>query len=129
MTTDMIMLVAMAIFSVVWPTVYLIGRTQSPGGMQWALGNRDTPLETPAWAGRAVRAHLNLIENLAPFAILVLVAQLAGKANATTALAATVFFWARVAHAFVYTMGIVGLRTALFFVGVAAELVILMQLF
>jgi len=40
-------------------------------------------------AGRA-RAH-NMLENLALFASLVLVAQVAGKANATTALGAELF--------------------------------------
>jgi len=48
---------------------------QMPGGMQWALGNRDEPLAVPAWTARAVRAHANLIENLAPFTILVLEAE------------------------------------------------------
>jgi uncharacterized MAPEG superfamily protein len=129
MTTDLYMLVATCLLALLMPSVYLVGRVQSPGGMQWALGNRDTRLETPAWADRAVRAHANLIENLAPFAVLVLVAHVAGKANAATALGATLFFLGRIAHFAVYTAGIVGLRTAVFFVGVAGELLILFQLF
>ena len=80
-------------------------------------------------AERAQRAHANLVENLAAFAILVLVAQVAGKANGMTALGAIIFFLARVAHAAVYTAGIVGLRTGVFFAGVAGEVLILIQLF
>ena len=75
------------------------------------------------------RAHANLTENLAPFAILVLVAHVAGKANATTALGAQLFFWGRVAHVLVYTAGIIYLRTAVFALAAIGELMILLQLF
>ena len=78
---------------------------------------------------RAERAHHNLVENLAPFAILVLVAHVAGKANATTALGATLFFWGRVGHAAAYIAGIIYLRTAVFFIATIGELLILSQLF
>ena len=43
--------------------------------------------DLPDWAQRGHRAHMNMIENLAPFAALVLAASLAGAANETTALA------------------------------------------
>jgi uncharacterized MAPEG superfamily protein len=128
MTTDLWMLVASALLCLLVPGIYLVGRVQTPGGMAWGLGNRDTPLAVPAWARRAERAHANLIENLAPFAILVLVAHVAGKANAVTALGAVIFFLGRVAHVIVYTAGIVGVRTAVFFVATAGELLILAQL-
>jgi uncharacterized MAPEG superfamily protein len=128
MTTDLQMLVWTALLSVSMPVVYLVGRASAPGGLAWAFGNRDQPLEAAPWAGRAVRAHQNLVENLAPFAILVLVAHVTGLANATTALGATIFFWGRVLHAVVYAAGILYLRTAVFFVGVLGELLILIQL-
>jgi uncharacterized MAPEG superfamily protein len=128
MTTDLWMLVWTGLLCLLLPTVYLVGRSSVPGGLGWGFGNRDTPLEVAPWAGRAIRAHLNLVENLAPFAILVLVAHVAGKANATTAQGATLFFWGRVAHAAVYVAGIPYLRTAAFFVGTIGELMILAQL-
>ena len=129
MTTDLTMLVATAVLCLLNPMIYLIGEMQMPGGLEWGLGNRAEALKLPEWAARAKRAHLNLVENLAPFAILVLVAHVSGKANGMTALGAQIFFWARVAHVGVYTAGIVGLRTAVFFVGTAGELLILIQLF
>ena len=129
MTTDLLMLVWTALLCLLIPTIYLTGEMITPGGMEWGLGNRDVPLELPPWAARAKRAHANLVENLAPFAILVLVAHVAGKANGMTALGAVIFFWARVAHLGVYTAGIVGLRTLVFFAGVAGEILILIQLF
>ena len=128
MTTDLTMLVATAVLCLLIPTLYVVGRAQTPGGMAWALGNRSGPLDLPEWAARAQRAHANLVENLAAFAILVLVAQVSGKANAWTALGAQIFFWARVAHVAVYTAGITGVRTVVFFIGTAGELLILIQL-
>lgn len=125
MTTDLAMLVWTALLCLVLPAVYLVGRVGTPGGLAWGLGNRDTPFEAPPWTGRALRAHANLVENLAPFAILVLVAHLTGRAGPTTALGATVFFWSRVAHAAVYTAGLVGVRTAAFIAGLVGELMIL----
>ena len=48
------------------------------------------------------------------------VAHLAGKANATTAFWAMAFFWLRLAHAVVYLLGIPYLRTLLFTLGYVA---------
>ena len=69
------------------------------------------------------------MENLAPFAVLVLVAHVTGKANATTALGAQIFFWGRIAHAALYITGIPYARTAAFTVAFVGEILILFQLF
>jgi uncharacterized MAPEG superfamily protein len=129
MTTDLWMLVWTGLLCLGLPYVYLVSRVTTPGGLEWGFGNREQPFAFPAWANRAERAHRNLLENLAPFAILVLVAHIAGKANATTALGATLFFWGRVAHAAVYTAGIVYVRTLAFGVAFIGELMIFLQLF
>ena len=129
MTTDLWMLVATGLWSALIPTIYGAGRFQVPGGGAWAFGNRETPLEVAPWVSRAVRAHQNLTENLALFAILVLVAHVAGKANGATALGAVLFFLGRVAHTLTYTAGLIYVRTAVFFVAVIGEIIILVQLF
>ena len=124
------MLVATALLSASIPVLYAAGRFAAPGGAAWAFGNRDAPLAgVPGWADRAVRAHANLTENIAGFAILVLVAAVAGKANAMTALGAQLFFAGRVGHLVLYTAGVLYLRTVAFFVAVAGEVLILVQLF
>jgi uncharacterized MAPEG superfamily protein len=124
------MLVWTALLALGLPFIYLAGLTQAPGGAAWSLSNRAEPLAgIPEWAARAQRAHLNLLQNLAPFAILALVAQVSGKANATTALGATIFFWARMAHAAVYIAGIKYLRTLVFAVATFGVVLILAQLF
>jgi uncharacterized MAPEG superfamily protein len=86
----------------------------------------DEPLQP--WATRAKRAHYNAIENLAPFAAMALTAQAAGAANETTALAGTVYFWARVVHFLGFTAGIPTVRTAAFSVGWLAMLAIFYQI-
>jgi uncharacterized MAPEG superfamily protein len=72
------------------------------------------PRPVPVWGHRAHRAYLNAVEVFAPFAALVIVVQLAGKANATTAFLSASFFYLRLAHAVVYWAGLPYLRTILF---------------
>ncbi len=84
--------------------------------------------DLPDWAQRCHRAHLNLLENLAPFAILVLVALLTGALNEMTALGARLFFWARIAQTLVHIAGIAWARTLFFVIGWAGNLLIFMQI-
>jgi uncharacterized MAPEG superfamily protein len=87
-------------------------------GLTTLAGNREGLPDIKGWAGRARRAHLNMLENLLLFAPLVLIAAVAGKANATTAMGAAIFFWARLAYAVIYLIGIPWLRTLAWFVSV-----------
>jgi uncharacterized MAPEG superfamily protein len=113
MTTDLLYLgLSAGLCAVLW-IPYILSRLQT-WGLVNAVGYPENPPELPAWAQRATRVHLNMVENLAPFAALVLVAQAAGVANEMTAIGAQLFFWARVAHAVVFTAGIPWLRTLSF---------------
>ena len=47
-----------------------------------------------------------MLESVALFGILVLVAHVAGKANAMTAMGAAIYFWARLVYTVIYTAGI-----------------------
>jgi len=53
----------------------------------------------PAWVHRAHRAHLNLIEQMLPFAVIVLVAHVLAGSTTVTVWASVAFFWLRVIHA------------------------------
>jgi uncharacterized MAPEG superfamily protein len=97
-------------------------------GLLPLVGNRDSLPALEGWAGRAQRAHRNMLESLVIFAILVITAQFVGKTNASTALAVQLFFWSRLAYAPVYVIGIPGLRTALWGVSFAGLVQLLMQL-
>jgi uncharacterized MAPEG superfamily protein len=129
MTIDLWMLVYSALLCALIPNVSVMGLSRIPGGMAWGFGNRDTPLAVPTWVERTRRAHMNMVENLPVFAALVLVAHVAGKADATTALGSQIFFVGRVAHAAIYIAGIPYLRTAAFFVSVVGEVMILLRIF
>jgi uncharacterized MAPEG superfamily protein len=129
MTTDLWMLVATALLCLAIPFIYGTGRFLQPGGIGWAAGNRENDLPVPAWTRRAVQAHQNMVENIGPFAILVLVAHISGKANAITALGSTIFFWGRVTHLVVYVLGLVYVRTLVWFTAWAGGIMILLQLF
>lgn len=83
-------------------------------GFGAAAGNRQDLPPLPEWAHRSERAQRNMLANLVPFAVLVLVAHQAGLANAETASGAAVFFWARLAYALIYIAGIPYLRTVAF---------------
>ena len=128
MTTDLWMLVATALLALILPFVYSTSRILRPGGFAWSLSNREQPLEISPWTARAIRAHQNLVENIGPFAVLVLVAHVAGKSDPLTALGSTIFFWSRLAHALLYIAGLTYLRTFAFGAGLVGEVVILRQL-
>jgi uncharacterized MAPEG superfamily protein len=76
-----------------------------------------TPRPVPLWGRRADRVYLNAVETFAPFAVLVILIHLAGKANAMTGFWAASFFWLRVAHAVVYLAAIPYIRTIIFVLG------------
>jgi len=97
-------------------------------GLGTLAGNREGMPEIKGWAGRAARAHRNMLENLVLFVALVLVAVAAGKTNATTLLGAQIFLWARVAYALVYVAGIAWLRTGVWVVSVVGLAMIFLQL-
>lgn len=118
-----------------WSVALLIAQlvVSTIGGMtQFSLttlvGNRETAVEGKAWVGRAQRAYRNMLEGLLPFAAVVLVTAAAGISNPATVLGAQLFFWARVAYAVVYVVGIPWLRTVIWTVGLVGILQILSQL-
>ena len=97
-------------------------------GLPVLAENREGLPEFTGWAGRAQRAHRNMLENLLLFAILVLVAHAAGIRNSMTLLGAQLFFWGRVAHAVIYIAGIPWARTGAWAVSVVGLLLIFLQL-
>ena len=81
------------------------------------------------WAQRLYFAHTNAVENLIIFAALVLILDAQGHSTANTIIACAVYFWARLAHAIVYTMGVPILRTLAFTVGFLAQVALVFAVF
>jgi len=127
MTTDLTMLVWSAVLCVLLFLPYVLARVMA-WGLVDTVGYPKNPPVLPDWAQRAHRAHINMAENIGPFAALVLVAHVAGLANETTALGATIFFWARLAHAVVFIAGIPWVRTLAFVVSLVGEAIILLRI-
>jgi uncharacterized MAPEG superfamily protein len=86
--------------------VIAVGGATLQVGLPRLAGNREGMPEMMGWAGRAARAHSNMLESLVLFAALVLVAHAAGIHNGMTLLGAQLFFWGRVAHAVIYLIGL-----------------------
>ena len=78
----------------------------------------------PGWAERSKRAHLNMVETLPAFVAVVVGAYFLNADNGLTSTCAAVFFWARVLHASVYTLGTPYLRTPIYLVSWSAILII-----
>ncbi len=97
-------------------TPYIIDRVMVRG----LMGAMDNPSPNAKphspWARRQMNAHDNAVENLVIFATLVLIAS-------------AVYFWARLAHYIIYTMGVPVLRTLTFVAAFAAQLVLVLAIF
>jgi uncharacterized MAPEG superfamily protein len=127
MTTDLTLLVWAVALTLVQCVIAVIG-AQLQVGLPALASNRETLPPISGWADRAARAHRNMLENLILFVALVLAAQVAGKADATTALGSELFFWARLVYALVFLIGIPWVRTAVWGVSVVGLLLIFSRL-
>ena len=98
-------------------------------GFPAATFERPATDKLPEWAKCMHRAHMNLLEALLPFAVLVLMLRSLGISDSGTANAAMVFFLARVVHAAAYPMKIPFVRTLAFAVGLLCSLYLLWRAF
>jgi uncharacterized MAPEG superfamily protein len=127
MKPELMLLVWAVALTVVQMLVAVTGAFTKVGLMP-LFGNRENFPALTGWAGRAERAHRNMIHNLVLFTALVLAALVANKTNDMTLMGAQLFFWARVAYAVVYLIGLAYLRTAVWFASVIGLVIIFLQL-
>jgi uncharacterized MAPEG superfamily protein len=107
---------------------YIINRCQVRG-LSGAMANPSRGDKPQAdWANRMMFAHDNAVENLIIFAPLVLILNAIDYSSSSTVLACAVYFWSRVAHLIVYTMGVPVLRTLAFTVGFVAEVILVLAI-
>ena len=122
MTTELHFPVLTAILTgLLWIPV-VIGYVSSRGVLRPADYKAAPTKQLPDWVARANRAHLNAVENLAPFAVVVLVAQAIGFSTPLTRFCAVTYFCARLAHALIHISRFARFkaRTLAFSVGLAA---------
>ena len=120
MSTDLKYLAFTAILTASLWIPYVISQVMTNGLPKPEDYRNPTPRPVPAWGKRADRTYLNAVETFAPFAALVILVHLAGKANGMTAFWAMSYFWLRLAHAAVFVLGIPYVRTVIFTLGYVA---------
>ena len=127
MTPDLKLLLWSVVLTFVEVVVAVLAANQQVG-LGPLAGNRESLPRLTDFAGRAKRAHQNMMESLPLFIALVLIAQIAGKTSATTLLGAQLFFWGRLAHWIIYLIGIPWLRTLAWVVSVIGMVLIFLEL-
>jgi len=114
MTTDLWYLACTAMLTAALWIPYVVSQVVTNGFLAPANYVDPTPRPLPPGGRRADRTYMNAVECFAPFAALVIVAHVSGKADAMTAFWAACYFWLRLAHAVVYLLGIPYIRTLIF---------------
>jgi uncharacterized MAPEG superfamily protein len=110
---------------------YILDRMMVRGVMGTLANPSLTDKPQSPWAQRLMAAHVNAVENLVIFAPLVLAAQdlNVNLATPTTTFACQLYFWSRLVHAIVYTLGLPVLRTLAFVGGFVAQVMLVLALF
>ena len=127
MSVELLMLVYSAVLFLV-VIVVQAGLAIGQNGLMAQAGSRDSLPEPTVLRNRLQRLTANIQENLVIFAIVVLVANAAGVSNDTTALGASIFFYARVAHAIIYAFGWPMIRPLFYAVSLYGIVVILLEI-
>ena len=85
-------------------------------GKAWNRGNRETEPPVPEWVHRTERAQRNLLESYPLFLSLVVVLTFSQHLGRLSALGASVWVLARLAHAGLFMAGVTGWRTVAYLV-------------
>jgi uncharacterized MAPEG superfamily protein len=128
MTTDLTYLAYTAILTAALWIPYIVAQVVTNGFLAPANYVDPAPRPVPVWGKRADRAYLNAVECFGPFAALVIIAHVSGKADAMTAFWAVCFFWLRLAHAVVYLLAVPYVRTIVFALGFVSVVGIFLEI-
>ncbi|MEM6452346.1 MAG: MAPEG family protein [Cyanobacteria bacterium P01_D01_bin.105] len=128
MTTDLICLLILALWSVPLNHLPAFGRV-ADAGIEWAASNREKAVEGAPWIGRADRAQRNHHDNLAMIAAVILIAHVTQQADAITAKASIAIVACRVLHGAAYYAGISIVRSLAYFGSIIGLGVIVWRIF
>lgn len=98
-------------------------------GVKYALSNRSEPISKNPLGGRIDRAIMNLREGLALFIPVVLVLAVTKISTSATRTGAIIFFVARIIHAVTYILGVIGVRSFSWLIGIIGIGMMLSALF
>src|SRR6476620_6139336 len=129
LTPELFWLTLTVIFTGLLWIPYVLNRCQVRG-LTGAMANPSRNDKPHAeWATRMMFAHDNAVENLIIFAPLVLILAQIDYSTKWTVYACAIYFWSRVVHLIVYTMGLPVFRTLAFTVGFVAQAVLVLAIF
>lgn len=129
MTSEMTWLAATVLMTALFWIPYVLDRIAVRGLWAALAGAGPEGGAQSPWAGRAINAHRNAVENLVVFAPLVLIANAQGLASPLLAGAAAAYFFARLVHFLVYSAGLPVVRTLAFAVGWVAQMIFAAAIF
>jgi uncharacterized MAPEG superfamily protein len=96
-------------------------------GLAYNMSARDLPAPSVSpLAARMLRAFGNFRETFVYFAVAVLVVTALGKTNASSALGAQIYFWARLVYVPVYAAGIPVVRTLVWTASIVGLVMVLL---
>ncbi|MDP5084731.1 MAG: MAPEG family protein [Yoonia sp.] len=98
-------------------------------GLGWALGPQDEKRDQNVVAARIERALRNYLETFPAFIALALILSVTGLGNATSALGAAVWFWARIAYIPAYASGVPLIRSVAWFASLFGLAMMIVPLF
>ncbi|MEM8983446.1 MAG: MAPEG family protein [Pseudomonadota bacterium] len=100
MTTELLSLLLVGLLGATLWIPFVVGvNTTEFAGKTTSFERPPSPAAMLPWVHRAYRAHLNLLEQLLPFAIVVLIANELAVSTAVTRFAASSFVALRLVHA------------------------------
>ena len=129
MSREVFWLVCTVILTGILWIPYILDRCKVRGLMGAMDNPKPNDIPQSPWAMRLYFAHTNAVENLVIFAPLVLILDSYQISTPVTAAACATYFWARLAHAIVYTLGFPIVRTLAFTVGFLAQAVLVLAVF
>ncbi len=98
-------------------------------GLGWALGPQDDTRDQNILAERIQRALRNYLETFPAFAALALLLTVSETANATSALGAAIWFWARLAYIPARASGLPLVRSVAWLTSLAGLILMLVPFF
>lgn len=128
MTVDLQMLLWVSVLSVLQAFPYVLALIGKVGPIRAMSYPQKDLADCPDWVQRSKKSHGNMVENIAPFAAIVLIVHVTGSANETTALGAQIFFGARVAMIVGHTAAIPFVRSLAWFVSLGGLAAIILQI-
>lgn len=121
MTVELTYLAAATLLTLLIRVAWMLNKVQIRGlGVVVGYPKESKPLSE--WGHRLWVAHEDAIQSLVTFAILVIIVQLSKVADQSTAVAAAVYFWARLLHVFAYIFALRWVKTIAFLSGFFSQL-------